>query len=33
MIDGRQNVAFVAGTRSGVFPVATSSAKIVVFGL
>jgi alcohol dehydrogenase (cytochrome c) len=33
MIDGTQHVAFVAGTRSNVFPVSTSSAKIVVFGL
>jgi len=33
MIDGRQCVAFVAGTRSNVFPVSASSAKIVVFGL
>jgi len=33
LIDGRQRVAFVAGTRSPVFPVATASAKIVVFGL
>jgi alcohol dehydrogenase (cytochrome c) len=33
MIDGRQCVAYVAGTRSGVFPVSASSAKIVIFGL
>jgi glucose dehydrogenase len=33
MIDGKQLVAFVAGTRSNVFPVSTSSAKVVVFGL
>jgi alcohol dehydrogenase (cytochrome c) len=33
MIDGRQYVGFVAGTRSNVFPVSTASAKIVVFGL
>ena len=33
MIDGKQCVAFVAGTRSNVFPVSASSAKIVVFGL
>jgi len=33
MVDGRQCVAFVTGTRSQVFPVSTSSAKIVVFGL
>lgn len=33
MIDGKQCVAFVAGTRSNVFPVSPSSAKIVVFGL
>jgi glucose dehydrogenase len=32
-IDGRQYVAFVAGTRSQVFPVSASSAKIVLFGL
>jgi alcohol dehydrogenase (cytochrome c) len=33
LIGGQQRVAFVAGTRSPVFPVATASAKIVVFGL
>ena len=33
LVDGRQRVAFVAGTRSPAFPVATASAKIVVFGL
>ena len=33
MIDNRQCVAFVTGTRSQVFPVSASSAKIVVFGL
>jgi len=33
IVEGRQNVAFVAGTRSGVFPVSASSAKIVIFGL
>jgi alcohol dehydrogenase (cytochrome c) len=33
MVDGKQRVAFVAGTRSPIFPVATASAKIVVFGL
>ena len=33
MIDGTQCVAFVAGTRSNVFPVSPSSAKVVVFGL
>ena len=33
MVDGRQCVVFVAGTRSQVFPVSPSSAKIVVFGL
>jgi len=33
MVEGRQNVAFVAGTRSGVFPVSAASAKIVIFGL
>ena len=32
-IGGKQYVAFVAGTRSRVFPVSPSSAKIVVFGL
>ena len=32
-IDGKQCVAFAAGTRSNVFPVSPSSAKIVVFGL
>lgn len=32
-VDGKQYVAFVAGTRSRVFPVSASSAKIVVFGL
>ena len=32
-IDGRQYVAFAAGTRSNVFPVSASSAKIVIFGL
>ena len=30
---GKQYVAFVAGTRSPVFPVSTASAKVVVFGL
>ena len=30
---GKQLVAFVAGTRSPIFPVAPASAKIVVFGL
>jgi PQQ-dependent dehydrogenase (methanol/ethanol family) len=33
MIDGRQFVTFAAGTRSNVFPVSASSAKIVMFGL
>jgi alcohol dehydrogenase (cytochrome c) len=33
LVDGKQRVAFVAGTRSPIFPVATASAKIVVFGL
>jgi len=33
MIDNRQCVAFVTGTRSQVFPVSASSAKIVIFGL
>src|SRR5262252_8793324 len=31
--DGKQYVAFAAGTRSAAFPVSPSSAKIVVFGL
>jgi alcohol dehydrogenase (cytochrome c) len=33
LVDGRQRVAFVAGTRSQVFPATPSSAKIVIFGL
>jgi alcohol dehydrogenase (cytochrome c) len=33
LVDGNERVAFVAGTRSAVFPVSPSSAKIVVFGL
>ena len=33
LVDGKQRIAFVAGTRSPIFPVATASAKIVVFGL
>jgi outer membrane protein assembly factor BamB len=33
MVDGKQRVAYVAGTRSPIFPVATASAKIVIFGL
>ena len=33
MVAGKQRVAYVAGTRSPIFPVATASAKIVVFGL
>jgi alcohol dehydrogenase (cytochrome c) len=33
MVDGKQRVAFVAGTRSRVFPVSAASAKIIVFGL
>jgi len=31
--DGKQYVAFAAGTRSAAFPVSPSSAKIVIFGL
>lgn len=33
LVDGKQRVAFVAGTRTNVFPVSPSSAKIVIFGL
>ena len=33
VVDGKQRVAYVAGTRSPIFPVATASAKIVIFGL
>jgi alcohol dehydrogenase (cytochrome c) len=33
LVDGKQRVAFVAGTRSQVFPVSPASAKIVIFGL
>jgi alcohol dehydrogenase (cytochrome c) len=33
LIDGKQRVAFVAGTRTTVLPVSPASAKIVVFGL
>jgi len=33
LVDGKQRVAFVVGTRSQVFPVSAASAKIVVFGL
>jgi alcohol dehydrogenase (cytochrome c) len=33
LVDGKQRVAFVAGTRTQVFPVSPSSAKIIVFGL
>jgi len=33
MIDNRQVVAVGTGTRSQVFPVSASSAKIVIFGL
>jgi PQQ-dependent dehydrogenase (methanol/ethanol family) len=33
MVDGKQRVAFVTGTRSPIFPVSPSSAKIVIFGL
>ena len=33
LVGGKQVVAFVAGTRSPIFPVAPASAKIVVFGL
>jgi hypothetical protein len=31
-VDGRQWVAFVAGTNSPIWPVEKKSAKIVVFG-
>jgi alcohol dehydrogenase (cytochrome c) len=33
LVDGKQRVAFVAGTRTTVLPVSPASAKIVVFGL
>ena len=33
VVDGKQRVAFVTGTRSQVFPVSPSSAKLVIFGL
>jgi PQQ-dependent dehydrogenase (methanol/ethanol family) len=33
LVDGKQCVAFVSGTRSNVFPVSPASAKIVIFGL
>jgi alcohol dehydrogenase (cytochrome c) len=33
LVDGKQRVAFVAGTRTQVFPVSAASAKIVIFGL
>jgi alcohol dehydrogenase (cytochrome c) len=33
LVDGKQRVAFVAGTRTPVLPVSPASAKIVVFGL
>jgi alcohol dehydrogenase (cytochrome c) len=33
LVEGRQRVAFVAGTRGQVFPVSAASAKIVIFGL
>ena len=33
LVDGKQRVAFIAGTRSQVFPVSPASAKIVIFGL
>jgi len=33
LVDGRQHVAFVAGTRTTVLPVSPASAKIIVFGL
>jgi alcohol dehydrogenase (cytochrome c) len=33
MVEGKQYVAFVTGTRSNIFPVSPASAKIVVFGL
>jgi alcohol dehydrogenase (cytochrome c) len=33
LVDGRQRVLFVAGTRTNVLPVSPASAKIVIFGL
>ena len=33
LANGKQYVAYVAGTRSPIFPVAPASAKIVIFGL
>ena len=33
LVNGNQRVAFVAGTRSPLFPVSPASAKIVIFGL
>src|SRR6516162_3832352 len=33
LVEGKERVAFVAGTWSAVFPVSPSSAKIVIFGL
>ncbi len=33
LVDGKQRVAFVAGTRSNLFPVSPASSKIVIFGL
>jgi alcohol dehydrogenase (cytochrome c) len=33
LVDGKQRVAFVVGTRTTVLPVSPASAKIVVFGL
>ena len=33
LVDGRQRVAFVAGTRTNVLPVSPASAKIAIFGL
>ena len=33
LVDGKQRVAFVAGTRSAAFPVTPASGKIVIFGL
>jgi alcohol dehydrogenase (cytochrome c) len=33
LVDGRQRVAFVAGTRIGLFGVSPTSAKVAIFGL
>jgi alcohol dehydrogenase (cytochrome c) len=33
VVEGKQVVAYVAGTRSPIFPVAPASAKIIIFGL